>query len=144
MIGSKRSLILAVVMAGLTPVFLPGCSRSVNRANAREIARGRILFEVHCLGCHGGRIHTLARRPPRLNGIFQRKYLPSGEPATDSQVRATIQDGRAGIMPPFQNILSKQDIRDITAYLHTLKPLKASPSGNSADGTQGQPPGQPN
>lgn len=58
------------------------------------------------------------------------KYLPSGEPATDAQVRATIEDGRAGIMPPFRNVLSNQDIRDIIAYLRSLSSAEDSSSGD--------------
>ncbi len=134
-IHPEWSLILAVVLAGLASTLASGCSHFGRQASAQEIARGHILFETHCLGCHGGKILTLARRPPSLNGIFQRKYLPSGAPATDGQVRATIEDGRAGIMPPFRNILSNRDIGDIIAYLHTVKVSATSETGRRESGT---------
>jgi len=72
------------------------------------------------------------KQPPLLNGIFQRPFLPSGAPATDAQVRSTILAGRGGIMPPFQNDLSNQDISDILEYLHSTKGSQTSESGESA------------
>ena len=72
------------------------------------------------------------KQPPLLNGIFQRPFLPSGAPATDAQVRSTILGGRGGIMPPFQNDLSNQDISDILEYLHSTKGSQTSESGESA------------
>ena len=59
-------------------------------------------------------------QPPRLNGIFAAQRLPSGEPATDDQVRKTIMEGR-GIMPAFDQRLTQDDVTDILKYLHTLK-----------------------
>jgi hypothetical protein len=71
--------------------------------------------------CHDGKKLMLGKQPPLLNGIFQRPSLPSGAPATNAQVRSTILAGRSGIMPPFQNVLSGQDISDIIEYLHIGK-----------------------
>jgi mono/diheme cytochrome c family protein len=73
-----------------------------------------------------------AKQAPLLNGIFQRPSLPSGAPATDDQVRSTILEGRSGIMPPFQDDLSSQDISDIIEYLHSLKTSQTPESSDSA------------
>ena len=40
----------------------------------------------------------LLKQPPNLHGLFLRKALPSGAPATNAQVRMTIIEGK-GIMP---------------------------------------------
>lgn len=132
MIRPRRSQILGIVLGGLACFILSGCLHFGHRSNAAEIARGRNLFATHCLGCHGGTIHTSTRRPPPLAGIFRLNYLPSGASATDSQIRATIEDGRAGVMPPFQNALSNREIRDIIAYLRSLASAPAPSSGDPA------------
>jgi len=90
---------------------------------------------MHCGGCHNGKQLVAGKQPPVLNGIFQRPTLPSGAPATDAQVRSTIMEGRSGIMPPFANVLSGQDIRDIIEYLHTLKPSEISEPSDSKAAT---------
>jgi mono/diheme cytochrome c family protein len=105
--------------------FLPvlcGCSYWESR-RAKAIARGNHLFEVHCSGCHGRRRLDLQKVPPDLHGVFDRKFLPSGRPATDDVVRSTILAGRSSIMPSFEGNLSHDDIQDIILYLHTLKVL---------------------
>jgi hypothetical protein len=95
MLSFQRSVIPMFALAAPASIFLCcSCSLLGGRVNAAQIARGQILFETHCLGCHGGRIQTLARKPPSLVGLFQDKYLPSGTAATDNQVQATIDDGR--------------------------------------------------
>jgi mono/diheme cytochrome c family protein len=91
-----------------------------------------MLFQMHCGGCHNGKKLPIGKQPPVLQGIFQRRFLPSGAPATDSQVFATVSQGRSGIMPAFQDALSSQDIREIIEYLHTTKPPQALESSDSA------------
>lgn len=114
----RRVLFSACLVANA--VVLASCSY-FGGASKAEIASGQRLFQMHCAGCHNGKPLAVEEQPPNLNGIFQRSTLPSGAPATDAQVRSTIMQGRSGIMPPFANVLSSDDIRDIIAYLHTLK-----------------------
>ncbi len=45
--------------------------------------------------------------------------LPSGAPANDERVTATILHGH-GLMPAMGNTMNQQDIDDLLAYLHTL------------------------
>jgi len=109
-----RACLLAIFAA------LAGCSHFGAERKAQEVASGQRLFQMHCGGCHNGKEVMVGKQPPALNGIFQRPTLPSGAPASDAQVRSTIMQGRSGIMPPFGNVLSSEDIRDIIEYLHTL------------------------
>jgi mono/diheme cytochrome c family protein len=122
----RRMAVWECALMVLASVAMAGCSRLGNRRKAQEIARGQILFETHCGGCHNGKKVIAGIEPPSLNGIFQRGFLPSGLRATNAHVRSTILEGRSGIMPSFQNILSNRDINDIIEYLHTLKPNAAS------------------
>jgi mono/diheme cytochrome c family protein len=52
-------------------------------------------------------------------GLFKRPTLPSGAPANDERVTATILHGH-GLMPAMGNTMNQQDIEDLLAYLHTL------------------------
>lgn len=125
------AIFCACIFAGLACVVLSGCSHFRRQTKAREIARGRILFETHCGGCHNGKKLAAGVQPPLLNGIFQRPYLPSGAAATNAQVRSTILTGRLGIMPSFQDTLTDHEISEIIAYLHTAKSSHAQRSESS-------------
>jgi len=80
---------------------------------------GEALFVMHCANCHENEQPDLRKQPPRLDGLFQSKKLPSGAPATDAQVRKTIIEGR-GTMPAFHQRLSERDVEALVSYLHTL------------------------
>lgn len=90
-------------------VALLGCSRNnmdYGPAFASAETRGEIVYERNCSACHDAENLQLLKQPPKLKGLFERKTLPSGAPATDDQVRKTIVAGR-GIMPPFERTFEK-------------------------------------
>lgn len=118
--ASRISAICCVcIFAGLACTALSGCSRFGQSRKSREIARGQLLFETHCGGCHNGKKLAAGIQPPFLNGISQRQILPGGWAATNAQVRSTILTGRMGIMPSFQNTLTNREISDIIEYLRS-------------------------
>ena len=92
----------------------PGCS------DRQAEQRGEELFQKNCAVCHGASNPELKKQPPKLEGLFQQKTLPSGAPATDDQVRKTIING-IGTMPAFDQRLSSEDVNDLLAYLHQFK-----------------------
>jgi mono/diheme cytochrome c family protein len=98
--------------------LLAGWQTSCDRSRAEQ--RGRELFELHCAACHEASNLDLKKQPPKLEGLFQSKRLPSGAPATDEQVRKTIVQG-IGTMPAFDQRLSGEDVDDLVRYLHQLK-----------------------
>jgi len=51
-------------------------------------------------------------------GIYKKPYLPSGAPANDERVTATIRHGRN--MMPSQPDIDPKNLDDLLAYLHTL------------------------
>jgi mono/diheme cytochrome c family protein len=118
---ARRQFITASLLLGMIFSGPVGCFET-RRGREQTIARGRLLFEVHCCGCHNGKRSDLPIVPPYLAGIFTRPRLPSGAPATDDAVRSTILTGRSGIMPSFEDSLSKEEINDIIRYLHTVAP----------------------
>ena len=92
---------------------------SVGSSPSASEQRGRKLFDLHCALCHENPPAGLKKQPPKLEGMFKAKHLPSGAPPTDKQVRKTIIQGLR-TMPAFDQRLSGQDINDLVAYLHTL------------------------
>jgi mono/diheme cytochrome c family protein len=115
MTGLKLTLISLLTAALLLSA---GCSQS--GATASDAGKGgHELYQLHCQECHEGANLNLRKQPPKLNGLFHAKNLPSGEAATDDQVRKTIIEGR-GIMPAFDQKLSDKEIEDLVKYLHTI------------------------
>jgi len=113
-----RMACIALWLAGLT--IPAACSRPGGAYLSEDEMQGRALFEDHCAPCHQGAHPELRKQPPKLEGLFKSKMLPSGVPATDAQVRRTIIEGR-GTMPAFDQRLSEKDVDDLVKYLHTLK-----------------------
>ena len=116
-----RRLLLASFAAAT--LVLAGCRSSMppptplSQLTPRQM-QGRQIFVQYCAACHHADT-TNNLHGPGLEGLFRRKYLPSGLPATDQHVISTIQYGR-NMMPPFGNTLNNQQLRQLLAYLHTL------------------------
>ncbi len=102
------------------------CGRPVHRvvwlplgANAHAAeAEGRHLYEVRCAHCHEDNDMALKKVPPDLHGVFERKTLPSGAPATDAAVRQNVLAGK-GMMPAFAGRFNEEQMAALLAYLHT-------------------------
>ena len=64
---------------------------------------------------------------PGLAGIFQKEKLPNGKPVNDENMAEWIKSGSnyepkpALPMPALGGQLSEQQIKDVIAYLKTLK-----------------------
>jgi mono/diheme cytochrome c family protein len=116
-----RCLMVCGIFCALGVLFY-GCSRNnmdYGPAFASAETRGSVVYERNCSLCHDAENLQLLKQPPKLKGLFAKKTLPSGAPATDEQVRNTIRAGR-GIMPPFEHTLDKKQLDDLLKYLHTL------------------------
>jgi mono/diheme cytochrome c family protein len=114
------------VNADLSRVVYYGCvlvtlaTLAFASSGCASAEKGRQVFVMNCAGCHQDAPSYLDKRPPRLEGVFQREKLPSGAPATNRQVRRTIVEGLRS-MPAFDHRLSDPDLNDLIAYLHGLK-----------------------
>lgn len=117
MIWQRCGWVVAVagIAAGLC-VYQAGC-HSVPSLTSQE-AEGKQLYEGRCAHCHRDNDMELKKVPPDLHGIFDRKTLPSGAPATDAAVRQTVLGGK-GMMPSFASRFSQEQINALLAYLHT-------------------------
>lgn len=111
----------AAIMPASTLVLLTGCRHiapptPLDQLNLQQI-QGYNVFMTHCAICHNERINE-PRNGPSLAGIFKKPYLPSGAPANDERVTATILHGH-GLMPPQPN-LDPIELAALLAYLHTV------------------------
>ena len=110
---------------GLALLLLAGCHSvpppvPLEQLNAQQ-QRGHGVFLAHCSMCHYDRVSD-ALHGPSLRGLYKKPYLPSGAPANDDRVTATVLHGRN--LMPAQPYLSPSyspgDLDDLIAYLHTL------------------------
>ena len=102
--------------------FLAGCRstpppKPLDQLNATEQA-GHAVFVERCSLCHYDR-QPGALHGPSLLGLYKKPYLPSGAPANDDRVSATIVHGRNN-MPAQGANLTDEDLAQLLAYLHTL------------------------
>ncbi|MGC9197967.1 MAG: c-type cytochrome [Acidobacteriaceae bacterium] len=107
-------ILLCPLLAGCRPQTPP--PMPLNQLNAQQ-RRGYQDFHIYCSQCHDDRDADSLHGPPLL-GVFKQPYLPSGAPANDERVVATIRDGH-GLMPPI-DMMDSQQMQDLLAYLHTL------------------------
>ena len=88
---------------------------------AGDATRGKVVFEKNCMTCHGsdgkgtGPMGPLLT-PPAADYTSERTRLK-----TDAELLHTIQEGRPGTaMRSFKPWLSKQEMRDVLAYVRLL------------------------
>ncbi|HEY5330862.1 MAG TPA: cytochrome c [Acidobacteriaceae bacterium] len=112
---------LSILTLALASIALAGCHstpppKPLDRLTDQE-ARGYAVYQAHCAACHYDRVEKALHGPPLL-GVFKKPYLPSGAPANDDRVSATILHGRN--LMPAQPQMDPQELNDLLAYLHTL------------------------
>jgi mono/diheme cytochrome c family protein len=110
-----------LMLLRLATLALAGCKSVPPPVPLTELnpqqAHGHAVFQARCGACHYDRKDAPLNGPPMI-GIFKKPYLPSGAPANDERVTATILHGRN--LMPAQRDIDQQDLDDLLAYLHTL------------------------
>ncbi len=101
--------------------LLAGCHSTppatpLDQLDAQQTA-GYNVFQARCAVCHYERSGQ-AKNGPALAGLFRKPYLPSGAPAHDDRVTATILHGRN--MMPAQPNIDPENLAALLAYLHTV------------------------
>ena len=132
MINRLKELIASFLAVGLLacPLWVESAAadkiqRSLQRSediyNYATIAtdgpgRGLELYYHKCWKCHND--HAVAAGSPatKLDGLFARATLSTGEPVTVDTVAAKIRDG-GPLMPAYKYDLSDQDVADLVSYL---------------------------
>jgi cytochrome c oxidase cbb3-type subunit 3 len=82
-------------------------------ANPEAHAIGRNLFLTYCSQCHGSDAAGAAGFP----NLTDHDWLYGGDPDT---IKATITDGRNGVMPPLGAALGPEGTREVANYVLSL------------------------
>jgi mono/diheme cytochrome c family protein len=74
------------------------------------------LFTVHCASCHGngGEGRASAHTPDMRDAAWQQARTAAG-------IDAVIRKGKEGGMPPFEQVLSAQQIEQLVAFVRALR-----------------------
>jgi mono/diheme cytochrome c family protein len=118
--GAKIVDALILCMRLLLIISILATGAACSRGPSPEEISGRALYQLHCAQCHDNPPRNLLKTPPKLDKLFAGKTFPSGAPAMDEELRRTIVDGLR-TMPAFNGRLREDEIRDLIAFLHTLK-----------------------
>lgn len=90
---------------------------------AQDIKRGRIIYEAHCIACHGHEgkgdgmsVHALIPKPPDFTDSKGKAEL------TKERVMDAIMNGKAGTqMEGWKDKLPSEDIQSVMEYIQSLK-----------------------
>ena len=106
------------------PASIPNMGAPANPvpADTLSLERGKTLFHINCIMCHGetgegnGQIAPfLANKPANLTSIITQSK-------SDGALFLTITNGVNGRMPPMVENLTVRDRWDVINYIRTLKP----------------------
>ena len=105
------------------PAFIPNMGAPTNPVPADDvsISRGKTLFSINCVMCHGetgegnGPVSNLiANKPANLTSIITQSK-------TDGALFMTITNGVEGKMPPMVENFTVRDRWDLVNYIRTLE-----------------------
>ena len=72
--------------------------------------RGGEIYYYKCWFCH----NEFTKDIPKLEGLFTRATLLSGQPVNDANVKAKMREGGPG-MPSYRHVLNDADLNDLRA-----------------------------
>jgi cytochrome c oxidase cbb3-type subunit 3 len=103
----------------LKPVYAKYMKQDIQQvaADPKAAEMGQRLFLNSCAQCHG----SDAGGSKGFPNLTDQDWLYGGSP---ENIKATIVNGRAGVMPPFPQLDAKQ-IRDVSNYVQSLSGLPA-------------------
>jgi cytochrome c oxidase cbb3-type subunit III len=86
-------------------------------ADAAKAQAGQPRYMMFCSGCHGadGAGMAMLGAPP----LTENAWTYGGSLAA---IKHTIEQGRAGVMPAFQELLGEERVHVLSAYVYSLKP----------------------
>lgn len=103
-------------------LLLTGCHRYPPPTPLDQLTpkqtQGHAVYQARCAQCHYDRKDAPLHGPSLLS-LYSKPALPSGAPANDDRVTATIVHGH-NMMPALGNQIDPEDLKDLLAYLHTL------------------------
>jgi len=97
-------------------VFLPFvllAAATMNTATAADYFNGREIYEIYCQTCHGIDGKSMEPGTPDFSS-GDTLFRP------DSELFTQIRQGK-GVMPAYRGMLRDSEIRDVIAYLRSLR-----------------------
>lgn len=111
----KKSIVLSFGAASLLTLGLISLpSVAAQNGNAEK---GKEVFE-QCSVCHNADSDE-KKMGPGLKGLFKKEKMQNGKKPTEENVQALINAGGNG-MPAYEELLSKEELGDLMAYLKTI------------------------
>jgi mono/diheme cytochrome c family protein len=96
------------------------------RGNPEE---GRLIFEDRCASCHGLQGRGDGPRAPYLSPRPASLISAGTSVKSDAELLAVITDGKARTaMPPWKDLLTEEQRRDVLAYIRTLVRFHNAPA----------------
>ncbi len=94
----------------------PGDGGTPPPVAASSASASQALFAVHCATCHGngGEGRASAHTPDMRDAAWQQARTAAG-------IDAVIRKGKEGGMPPFEQVLSPQQIEQLVAFVRALR-----------------------
>ena len=83
-----------------------------------DATAGKTIFDSKCTICHSADT-TDKKIGPGLKGLYAHGTMADGTKVTDETVTERIVNGKVP-MPPFKDILSPAEIKQVVEYLKTL------------------------
>jgi mono/diheme cytochrome c family protein len=108
--------------------------------SAEQLARGRASYAMYCAGCHGdsgdgeGPAARFLDPKPRdfRKGKVKFASVAAGDMPTDADLAHTIVHGLSGTSMPAWNLIPKNEVDDIVAYIKTFTPERKPPGATIA------------
>ncbi|MBF8721880.1 cytochrome-c oxidase, cbb3-type subunit III [Pseudomonas guariconensis] len=97
----------------------------------QALKMGSRLFASNCSVCHG----SDAKGAYGFPNLTDKDWRWGGEPET---IKASIMDGRHGVMPGWAEVIGEQGVADVAAFVLTNLDGRSLPQGAKADPAKGQ------
>ena len=109
-----KSSLTSLTLGGMLAASL---MTAQDKKAADPVAAGKEVFE-QCSGCHNADSDE-KKMGPGLKGLFAKPKMKNGKKPTDETVGVMIKQGGGG-MPAYEDMLSKDELGNLLAYLKTL------------------------
>ena len=103
--------------AGLATAVVMMFGLAAVPAQAQDASKGKDVFE-QCAVCHNAD-SAEKKMGPGLKGLYKKAKLSNGKSPSDATIGALVKAGGNG-MPPYEDVLSPAELKDLIAYLKTL------------------------
>jgi mono/diheme cytochrome c family protein len=120
----RRIVLIGIAAVSIAANMLaqnpPAAKTSTKKSSVSgSVSRGKEVFSAKCAVCHNADSDE-KKVGPGLKGIAKRgTFSVNGNKLTDESLKTWIENGDA-LMPPFKDVLTPIQIKDVGTYVKTL------------------------